>query len=179
MSAGTVFRPFRKPEACEGCPYAGNGRRFVPGTGELDECETFLVAEKPGENEDREGAPLVGKTGVTVERANGGWLKVFRTNVRKCMTKDVDPAAKQKSIEHCVRAYLLPEMQRVLAHRPDDSVSVTLVGGDATRAFMGIGIQKYHGSTWTREEAEAIARAADGDVYEGFDDEPEEEASDE
>lgn len=159
MATGRVFAQFRKPAACGGCPYAANGRRFVPGVGELDECETFVVAEKPGENEDREGTPMVGKTGQTVEKANGGWGKVFRTNVRKCMTRDSDPGQKQRSIEHCVKAYLLPEMERVLAHRPNDSVSVTLIGGDATRAFMGIGIQKYHGSTWTREEAESIARA--------------------
>jgi uracil-DNA glycosylase family 4 len=157
MSFGSVFKKFHKPAACIGCPAERNGRRFVPGIGELDECESFIIAEKPGENEDREGEPLVGKTGQIVEKANGGWGKTFRTNVRKCLAKDRDADDRAKSIAHCVRAYLVPEIERVLAHRPDDSVSVVLIGGDATRVVAGLGIQKYHGSTWTREELAMIA----------------------
>lgn len=170
MATGRVFEPFRKPAACIGCPEAANGRRFVPGIGELDECEQFVVAEQPGENEDREGTPLVGKMGQTVEKACGGWGKVFRTNIRKCLARSRDPEDRAKSIAHCVRAYLEPEMERVLNHRPTDSVSLTLIGGDATKAYMGIGIQKYHGSTWTRAEAAAIR-----DAFGTAEDEPEPE----
>jgi uracil-DNA glycosylase len=153
---GSLFEPFKKPAACAGCPEENNRRRFVPGTGELDECENLVVAEQPGENEDREGEPLVGNTGKQVERACGGWAKVFRTNVRKCIAKNKDPKAKAASIAHCVRAYLVPEIERVCGSRPPASVVLTLIGGDATRAFLGIGINKFHGSTFTREEAESI-----------------------
>ena len=139
-----------------GCPEENNRRRFVPGTGELDECENFIIAEMPGENEDREGEPLVGNTGKQVEKACGGWSKVFRTNVRKCIAKSKDPESRRASVAHCVRAYLVPELSRVCGARPQDSVVLTLIGGDATKAVMGIGIQKVHGSVWTRAEAEAI-----------------------
>lgn len=153
---GSLWPPFKKPPECAGCPEENNRRRFVPGTGELDEAENFVIAEQPGENEDREGEPLVGNTGKQVERACGGWAKVFRTNVRKCIAKNKDPKAKAASIAHCSRAYLVPEIERVCGHRPPDSMVLTLIGGDATRSVVGVGINKYNGSIWTRAEAEAI-----------------------
>lgn len=169
MARGSLWPAFRKPAACAGCPEENNRRRFVPGTGELDECENLIIAEQPGENEDREGEPLVGKTGQTVERAVGGWAKVFKTNVRKCLGKSKDRDVRDRAIAHCVRAYLVPEIERVCRGRPNDSIVLTLIGGDATRAFLGIGINKYHGSTFTRAEAEsisAIGRSEDDDADE-------------
>lgn len=167
---GSLWPPFRKPDLCAGCPEEKNHRRFVPGVGEIDECENFIIAEAPGENEDREGEPLVGNTGKQVERACGGWAKVFRTNVRKCLPKSKDPKDKAASIAHCVRAYLVPELERVCGHRPPDAVVLTLVGGDATRTVLGVGINKYHGSVWTRAEAESIRDSGGAGDDDGDDD---------
>ena len=154
---GTLWEPFRKPSECQGCPAEHNGRRFVPGVGELDECENFIVAEQPGENEDKEGAPLVGRTGLKVEQAVGGWGKVYRTNVRKCLVGKTKPEIKAATIKHCVEAYLIPEIERVCGGRPEGSVVITAIGADSTKVFLGTtAVQKYHGSTYTREEAEAI-----------------------
>lgn len=157
MSRGSLWDPFRKPEGCGGCPAENNGRRFVPGVGEMDDCENFIVAEQPGENEDKEGEPLVGRTGQKVEQACGGWGKVFRTNVRKCLVGKTKPEIKAETIEHCVRAYLIPEIERVCGSRPEGSVVITAIGADASKVFLGTpAVQKLHGSTYTREEVEAI-----------------------
>lgn len=129
----------------------------MPGLGELDEAENFIVAEQPGENEDKEGEPLVGRTGQKVEQACGGWGKVFRTNVRKCLVGKTKPEIKAATIAHCVQAYLIPEIERVCGHRPQGSVVITAIGADATKVFLGTpAVQKLHGSTFTREEVEAI-----------------------
>lgn len=154
---GALWDSFRKPSGCQGCPAEHNGRHFVPGTGELDECENFLIAEQPGENEDKEGEPLVGRTGQKVEQAVGGWGKTFRTNVRKCLVGKVKPEIKAATIAHCVKAYLIPELERVCGHRPPDSIVITAIGADASKVFLGTpAVQKLHGTTYTREEVMAI-----------------------
>jgi len=52
----------KKPKTCEGCPLYQTGQGFVPD--ELVEgALVMVIGQNPGETEEREGRPFVGKTG--------------------------------------------------------------------------------------------------------------------
>ena len=52
----------QKPNTCIGCPMYGDGRGFVPD--EVAEGQSvFIFAQNPGDQEEREGRPMVGATG--------------------------------------------------------------------------------------------------------------------
>jgi len=155
-----LWHPHTKPRECTGCPYAASGRGFVPGVGDLEAPLIFAVFEKPGENEIKEGMPLVGMTGKKVENALTGWDRVYRTNVRKCLAPDrgrTDAAKRDriKAVQHCSNAYLQAEIDYL---NKLGTIKTTMLGGaDAARTFFGLAdMQKYHSSVWTREEVDAI-----------------------
>lgn len=155
-----LWHPHAKPPECAGCPYAASGRGFVPGVGDLEAPLIFAVFEKPGENEVKEGMPLVGMTGRRVENALAGWGRVYRTNVRKCLAPDrgrTDAAKRDRMIatRHCANAYLKQEIAYL--DKLGTIVTTLLGGADAARTFFGLAdMQKYHSSVWRKEEVDAI-----------------------
>lgn len=109
--------------SCERCESLSASRsRIVNGVGSLD-AGLLFVGEAPGETEDREGEPFVGRSGevlTTALRDRGfGRADVRITNCVRCRPPDNrDPT--DEELENC-RGYLEAEIAAV-----DPSVVVTL-----------------------------------------------------
>ena len=72
---------------CTACPLAAGCTNKVPGTGPLN-ASIMLVGEAPGENEDNQGVPFVGRGGELLNKAIEavGWSReeLYITNAVKC-----------------------------------------------------------------------------------------------
>lgn len=82
-------------EHCSRCPLSRGRRRSVMGKGSL-ESKILFVAEAPGEQEDKEGIPFVGRSGRVLdellEYAGMSREEIYLTNVVKCRPpKNRDP----------------------------------------------------------------------------------------
>ena len=51
-----------KPPACVGCPLYQTGQGFVPDEN-IEGAQVYVLAQNPGEQEEKEGKPKVGKVG--------------------------------------------------------------------------------------------------------------------
>ena len=75
---------------CRDCPLGGLRANAVPGTGPPD-AAIMIVAEGPGEHEDRQGKPFVGPAGKFLDKllAEAGMDRddVFITNMIKCRAR--------------------------------------------------------------------------------------------
>lgn len=128
---------------CTRCRLHETRTRAVPGEGDVD-TEVMFVGEGPGQNEDREGRPFVGRAGGLLERLlnHVGWGRddVFITNVVKCRppaNRDPEP----EEIAACA-PYLRRQVETL-----DPSVIVTL-GRFSMATFMpGVRISQAHGTT--------------------------------
>lgn len=109
--------------ACERCPELVDSRsRIVNGVGP-DDAAVLFVGEAPGEREDAQGEPFVGRSGEILDevlRDNGLDRTIVRiTNSVRCRPPDNrDPTASE--LDHC-RSYLDAEISAV-----DPAVVVTL-----------------------------------------------------
>jgi uracil-DNA glycosylase len=129
--------------ACTACRLHEGRTRAVPGEGDPD-TEVVFVGEGPGQNEDREGRPFVGRAGQLLVRllASIGWRRddVFITNVVKCRppgNRDPEP----DEIAACA-GYLRRQLEVL-----DPAVIVTL-GRYSMGTFMpGARISQVHGTT--------------------------------
>ncbi len=108
---------------CERCPELVESRsRIVDGTGPAD-ADLLFVGEGPGQREDEQGEPFVGRSGSVLDdqlRTAGLERESVRiTNCVRCRPpENRDPTTEE--LEHC-RGYLEVEIDRV-----DPEVIVTL-----------------------------------------------------
>jgi len=128
--------------ACTKCPLAATRTQVVFGAGD-PEADLMFVGEGPGEQEDRDGIPFVGRAGRLltglIEDIGLDRDAVYITNVVKCRPPgNRDPLADE--IESC-RPYLEAQIGFV-----DPSVVVTL-GNFATKLLLDTkeGITKLRG----------------------------------
>lgn len=143
--------------ACTRCRLADGRTNAVPGEGSPD-TEVVFVGEGPGQNEDRQGRPFVGRAGDLLEELLGmiGWRRddVFITNVVKCRppnNRDPEP----DEIAAC-RPYLQRQLEVL-----DPALLVTL-GRFSLQTFMpGDRISRVHGTERPIEPSTG-ARAATG-----------------
>jgi len=137
--------------ACEKCPELCASRsRIVNGVGPAD-ADLLFVGEAPGEQEDREGEPFVGRSGDVLDgalRENGlAHADVRITNCVRCRPPDNrDPT--DEELANC-RGYLETEIGAVdpellvtlgkvpAEHLLDRSVTITDEAGDVVRAELG------------------------------------------
>lgn len=115
----------RKPDACKGCPYYGNGLGFVPDVTQ-DGAPLLVYGQNPGEEEEKAGTPFVGKTGEAMDKDylplttfNRGEVSVG--NALRCRvngTNELPPlndTGVRNAIVHCTRAHFrLPEGVRLI-----------------------------------------------------------------
>ncbi len=140
---------------CTRCRLHETRTKAVPGEGDAS-TEVMFVGEGPGQNEDREGRPFVGRAGGLLVNLLGhiGWTRedVFITNIVKCRppgNRDPEP----DEIAACA-----PYLRRQLAAL-DPAVVVTL-GRHSMGSFMpGVRISQAHGTT-RRADPETGARDA-------------------
>ena len=142
---------------CTGCRLAEGRTNAVPGEGSPD-TEVVFVGEGPGQNEDRQGRPFVGRAGDLLEELLGmiGWGRddVFITNVVKCRppnNRDPEP----DEIAAC-RPFLQRQLEIL-----DPALLVTL-GRFSLQTFMpGDRISRVHGTERPIDPSTG-ARAATG-----------------
>jgi len=85
-------------EACTRCPLAQGRHRAVPGSGD-PKPDWLIVGEAPGEEEDRQGLPFVGRAGQLLDRMLAAMglqrdRQVYIANVIKCrppMNRNPEP----------------------------------------------------------------------------------------
>ena len=144
--------------ACTRCKLAGGRTHAVPGEGHPD-TEVMFVGEGPGQTEDAQGRPFVGRAGELLMRlmASIGWRRqeVFITNIVKCRppgNRDPEP----DEIAACA-----PYLQRQLAVL-DPAVVVTLGRFSMAHFRPGERITQIHG---THAPAPAATGARDALAY--------------
>jgi uracil-DNA glycosylase family 4 len=128
--------------ACTRCRLAQGRTRAVPGEGHPD-TEVVFVGEGPGQNEDQQGRPFVGRAGELLVKwlASIGWRRqeVFITNIVKCRppgNRDPEP----DEIAACA-----PYLQRQLEIL-DPAVVVTLGRFSMAQFRPGSKITQVHGT---------------------------------
>ena len=127
---------------CTRCKLAQGRTKAVPGEGNPD-TEVMFVGEGPGQNEDAQGRPFVGRAGELLVRllASIGWRRqeVFITNIVKCRppgNRDPEP----DEIAACA-----PYLQRQLEVL-DPAVVVTLGRFSMGHFRPGERITQIHGT---------------------------------
>jgi DNA polymerase len=128
---------------CDRCRLHQTRTRAVPGEGDAS-TEVVFVGEGPGQNEDREGRPFVGRAGGLLVALLGhiGWGRqdVFITNIVKCRppgNRDPEP----DEIAACA-PYLKRQLEVL-----DPAVVVTLGRHSMGRFMPGARISQAHGTT--------------------------------
>jgi DNA polymerase len=128
--------------ACTRCRLAATRTRAVPGEGHPD-TEVVFVGEGPGQTEDQQGRPFVGRAGELLVKLIGtlGWRRqeVFITNIVKCRppgNRDPEP----EEIATCA-----PYLQRQLQIL-DPAVVVTLGRFSMAHFRPGERITQIHGT---------------------------------
>jgi len=128
--------------ACTRCGLAQTRTKAVPGEGHPD-TEVVFIGEGPGQTEDQQGRPFVGRAGDLLVKllSTLGWRRqeVFITNIVKCRPPgNRDPAPGE--IEACA-----PYLQRQLEVL-DPAVVVTLGRFSMAHFRPGERITRIHGS---------------------------------
>jgi DNA polymerase len=143
---------------CTRCKLAQTRTRAVPGEGHAD-TEVMFVGEGPGQTEDAQGRPFVGRAGELLVRllASIGWRRqeVFITNIVKCRppgNRDPEP----DEIAACA-----PYLQRQLEVL-DPAVVVTLGRFSMGHFRPGERITQIHG---TRASVAPATGARDADSF--------------
>jgi uracil-DNA glycosylase family 4 len=146
---------------CTRCRLAETRTRAVPGEGRAD-TEVVFVGEGPGQTEDQQGRPFVGRAGELLVRllSTLGWRRqeVFITNIVKCRppgNRDPEP----DEIAACV-----PYLQRQLEVL-DPAVVVTLGRFSMGHFRPGERITQIHG---THVPAPATTGARDAVAFAMF-----------
>lgn len=142
---------YRSPSLCDGCPLAPTRNGFVPGEGPWD-ATLVLVGEAPGQEELSQGRPFIGPSGKVIRKGLNP-ATTYITNLRKCLPPSFEtPETREKSIDHCKRAYLQAEFDALRR-----ATFVHCVGGQAARAIVGVeSILEGHGAVFTRAEADGM-----------------------
>jgi DNA polymerase len=143
---------------CTRCRLHATRTRAVPGEGDPS-TEVVFVGEGPGQNEDREGRPFVGRAGGLLVNllAHIGWTRddVFITNIVKCRppgNRDPEP----DEVAACA-PYLHRQLEVL-----DPAVVVTLGRHSMGRFMPGARISQAHG---TIRPADPETGAEDATVF--------------
>ena len=128
---------------CTRCRLHATRTNAVPGDGDPS-TEVVFIGEGPGQNEDLEGRPFVGRAGGLLVNllAHIGWTRddVFITNVVKCRppgNRDPEP----DEVAACA-PYLRRQLEVL-----DPAVIVTLGRHSMARFMPGARISQAHGTT--------------------------------
>jgi DNA polymerase len=141
--------------SCTRCRLHETRTRAVPGEGNAD-TEVVFVGEGPGQNEDRQGRPFVGRAGDLLVKflATLRWRRdeVFITNIVKCRPPDNrDPEPDE--IAACA-PYLKRQLEIL-----DPALIVTLGRHSLGRFMPGSRISQSHGTVRPVDPATGAANA--------------------
>lgn len=138
----TLFSLAEEIRKCTACPLWKGTTLAVPGDGPKD-VKIMLVGEAPGEEEDRQGLPFVGKSGKLLnqmlEIASLDRKKVFITNTVKHRPPK-NRAPKSSEIKTCKELWLDKQIE-ILKPR-----LIMVLGGVALKTLTNeISVEKLHG----------------------------------
>ena len=122
---------------CTKCALCATRKNTVFGEGPVQNCRCVIIGEAPGEDEDKEGRPFVGKAGqlLTGILENGGKIprdSVYIMNVLKCRPPDPETTNRKPSPEEMAACNEHLEAQLALLH-PD---IVVTMGATSTQWLM-------------------------------------------
>lgn len=166
-------------DRCDKCPGIN---RVVPPDGP-SQCALLFIGEAPGRDEDKQGVPFVGKTGMEV---NQGYLPVAGlrrpncrfTNAIHCLPPSqggkLDPNSRkdQELLESCTQFHLFPEIEET---RPkliipmggfacraiDDTIDLDLHHGIPRRTAFGMAFPMFHPALGMHEPKKMLAIRTD------------------
>jgi uracil-DNA glycosylase len=119
---------------CTRCALCHSRTQVVFGEGPLN-AELFVVGEAPGFNEDREGKPFRGASGMLLDRlfssAGLDRERVYMTTVNKCRPPGSPPRSPKPSEVSACRPYLVAQLAAV------DPKVVVAMGDLASRVLTG------------------------------------------
>ena len=119
---------------CTKCGLCHSRTQVVFGEGPLN-AELFVVGEAPGFNEDKEGKPFRGASGMLLERLLSsvglGRERVYMTTVNKCRPPGSPPRSPKPSEVSSCRPYLVAQLAAV------DPKVVVAMGDLASRVLTG------------------------------------------
>ncbi|HET7480798.1 MAG TPA: uracil-DNA glycosylase [Rubrobacteraceae bacterium] len=119
---------------CTKCGLCHSRTRVVFGEGPLN-AELFIVGEAPGFNEDAEGKPFRGASGMLLDRMldslQMGRDEVYLTTLVKCRPPETPPRAPKPGEVSSCRPYLMAQLQAV------DPKVVVAMGDLASRVLTG------------------------------------------
>jgi uracil-DNA glycosylase family 4 len=126
---------------CTKCPLHATRNRTVPGAGDPD-AEILFIGEAPGEQEDLQGLPFVGRSGQLLDellaKIRMSRSEVFIANVLKCRPpENRDP--KPEEISEC-NPYITEQIAVI-----DPLVIVTLGKFGMGMFFPNTSVTKIHG----------------------------------
>lgn len=139
----------REIKSCEDCPLWKEAERAVPGEGDAN-ARIMLIGEAPGQEEDKQGRPFVGKSGQKLtsymNQAGLSRDQTYITNVVKHRPpNNRDP--QQEEIEAC-SPYLRKQVEII-----DPEIIITL-GNFALNFILGRkGIAKARGQSYKQRVA--------------------------
>lgn len=108
---------------CQQCDLSQRRRHVVPGVGDAQRPDWLFVGEAPGEEEDLQGQPFVGRSGQLLDRMLAAMglkreRQVFITNVVKCrppLNRDPQPQEVQKCSPYLLRQIELLQPRMIVA----------------------------------------------------------------
>jgi uracil-DNA glycosylase family 4 len=119
---------------CTKCGLCHSRTQVVFGEGPLN-AELFIVGEAPGFNEDKEGRPFRGASGMLLDRLLNslelGRERVYLTTLVKCRPPGSPPRAPRPSEVSACRPYLVTQLAAV------DPKVVVAMGDLASRVLTG------------------------------------------
>lgn len=120
--------------SCRLCPLWRGRRNAVPGEGN-PRAELMFIGEGPGEEEDLQGRPFVGRSGKllteALEKAGIRREDVYITNVVKCRPpENREPTPEERKI--CTNNYLFRQIEAV------NPRLIVLLGSVAVQTLLGI-----------------------------------------
>lgn len=127
---------------CRRCPLTHCRKNAVPGAGSR-RASIFLIGEAPGQQEDEEGEPFVGKSGIKLNE----WLKlvglqrdhIYISNVLKCRPEDnkfPEGTGKDSPVSKCL-PYLYEQLKIVAP------LAIILMGKQAVQHVLLPGSADY------------------------------------
>lgn len=119
---------------CRKCALCGSRTQVVFGEGPLN-ADLFIVGEGPGFNEDREGRPFQGASGMLLDRLlftlDLGRQNVYLTTLVKCRPPGTPSRTPKPAEVNACRPYLMSQLAAV------DPKVVVALGDLASRALTG------------------------------------------
>lgn len=139
-------------QGCERCELAATRHNVVVGRGH-PQARALLIGEAPGQQEDEQGEPFVGRAGQLLEKLLGeagldSRRDLYIANVIKCRPPQ-NRKPTRTEIERCL-PWLHQQLELV------DPPLVVLAGATALQAVLGIkgGISKLRGQ-WIEQQGRA------------------------